>query len=324
MITLFTGAGASKALGFPVTSEFFTVEEGKRLQGRDVYKHVKTFLKKDVVDVEDALRLLYPFVDLYGSPTGKMLQPHITDLWIAQIPSFVKTTNELCFDHYGRVPDEPDVKRCYLPLLEYCEWGGQKVSLFTTNYDPVTDILMEMAEAQEIPCHDGFNRFGAWDSGGYNRVRSRGLAVHRLHGSMSWIERNGKIHNTRDYSKRAPGYAEHLIIYPGFKGNPEDDGHAAFRFAHTALRKELAESSAVITIGFSFRDPHLNDIFRDALNTNDRLKLVVWNPEWPEGQDVGLGELRQDFGDRVVHLGEAFGDGGTDVRITLDALGLAI
>jgi hypothetical protein len=320
VITLFTGAGASKALGYPITTEFFSVGMGKTLQRNNVYQQVHGFLKKNVVDVEDALRLLYPYVDLMSTPTGQLLSPHVASTWIGEIPDFVKTTNELCFDHYGRIPAEEDVKKYYLPVLEYCSWADQKVSLFTTNYDPVTDVLIELAEAREIPSHDGFNRFGSWDSGGYARVRAKGLAVHRLHGSMSWIEKDGRIRNTRDYSKRAPGYAEHLIIYPGFKGNPESDGHAAFRFAHTALRKELAESSAVVAIGFSFRDPHLNDILRDTLRTNDKLKLVVWNPIWPEGSDVGLGELKQDYPERVKHLQSDFGSPDLDVKQSLDGL----
>lgn len=320
MITLFTGAGASKALGFPTTSEFFSVDSGKSLQGEAVYKSVRAFLKKELVDVEDALRLLYPYVDLIETPTGKLIDPYISNLWIERIPQFVKLTNELCFDHYGRIPSEREVSSCYIPLLDYCNWSSQRVSLFTTNYDPVTDVLMEAAEAQGVPSHDGFNRFGAWDSGGYSVVRSKGLAVHRLHGSMSWIEKGGRIRNTRDYSKRAPGYAEHLIIYPGFKGNPEVEGHAAFRFAHTALRKELAESSVVIAIGFSFRDPHLNEIFRDSMNSNGRLRLVVWNPVWPDGQEVGLEEIKQDFSERVVHLNRPFGDPSLDLRASLEGL----
>jgi len=314
MITVFTGAGASKALRFPTTSEFFTTGKGAALQNEEVYKLVRKFLKKDIVDVEDVLRLLYPYLDLSNTQTGQLLAPHLANLWIAQIPNFVKRTNELCFDHYGTTPSESEVKRCYLPLLNFCKWADQKVALFTTNYDPVSDVLMEIAEAQEIPCHDGFNRFGIWDSLGYNRVRSRGLAVHRLHGSMSWIERDGKIHNTRDYSRRAPGYTEHLIIYPGFKGNPELDGHAAFRLAHTALRKELAESSALIAIGFSFRDPHLNEIFRDSMDTNSKLKMVVWNPVFPDGIDVGIGELKQAYESRFFHIESAFGDPKVDTE----------
>jgi hypothetical protein len=125
---------------------------------------------------------------------------------------------------------------------------------------------------------------------------------------MSWVENDGKIRNTRDYSPRASGYAEHLIIYPGFKGNPEQDGHSAFRFAHAALRNDLGETSTVLMIGFSFRDPHLNDIFREALKTNQKLLMVIWNPIWPEGPDVGLDELKQEYGDRIVHINAKFGD----------------
>ena len=40
MITIFTGAGASKALGFPTTAEFFTTGNGKALQEDVVYKNV--------------------------------------------------------------------------------------------------------------------------------------------------------------------------------------------------------------------------------------------------------------------------------------------
>ena len=139
-------------------------------------------------------------------------------------------------------------------------------------------------------------------------IKSAGLAIYRLHGSMSWIENGDRIVNTRDYSLRARGHAGHLIIYPGFKGNPERDGHSAFRFAHTTLRGELGETSVVLVIGFSFRDPHINDIFRDALKTNQNLRVVVWNPQWPEGPDVGLAELKQGNEKRIVHLKTGFGD----------------
>jgi hypothetical protein len=307
MITIFTGAGASRSLEYPTTSEFFTSGTGADLMGDPVYKQTARHLQKQQLDVEDVLRLLYPFADLYSTPTGKFIFPHIRNRWIEQIPEFVAKTNKACFDHYGRLPQEQDVKRLYLPALDRCGWKQERVTLFTTNYDPVTDVLMEIAESSGIPSHDGFNRFGTWDSGGYSRLKAGGLAIYRLHGSMSWVESDGRIRNTRDYSQRAPGYAEHLIIYPGFKGNPEQEGHSAYRFAHTALRKELGETSAVLTIGFSFRDPHLNDIFREALTTNQRLTLIVWNPIWPEGSDVGLAELKQEFESRIKHLSALFG-----------------
>ena len=307
MITIFTGAGASKALGYPTTAEFFTLGTGLRLKEDHVYQRVQKFLMKDVLDVEDVLRLLYPIAELHDTPTGKFIFPHFRGQWYEGIPEFVTRTNAVCFDHYGREPKETDVSSAYVPLLNYCGWQNQKISLFTANYDPVTDVLMKIAVSNGITSHDGFDRFGEWDSGSYSGLKTGGLAIYRLHGSMSWVENEGKIRNTRDYSRRAPGYAEHLLIYPGFKGNPERDGHSAFKFAHTALRKELGESHFMLAIGFSFRDPHLNDIFRESLRTNRKLKIVVWNPIWPEGPEVGLEELRQEFGNRIIAVAQRFG-----------------
>lgn len=315
MITLFTGAGASKALKFPTTAEFFAKAGGQALQKNVVYREVLHYLKKNILDVEDVLRLLAPLPSFEETPTGKLIRKVLDASWIAQVPDFVKSTNKLCFEHYAALPKEHEVKELYLPILELCNWKTDRVSLFTTNYDPVTDVLMEIAESLEAPCHDGFDRFGVWDSGGYSNLKSSGLAIHRLHGSMSWVEQEGKIRNTRDYSPRTPGYAEHLIIYPGFKGNLEKEGPSALRFAHTALRNELGESSAVILVGFSFRDPHLNDIFREALTTNQKLMMVVWNPVWPEGSDVGLAELKQEFEKRIVHLAASFGEDGAVAKL---------
>lgn len=308
MITVFTGAGASKPLGYPTTAEFFASGTAKDLCASPVYRAVAKHLKKNDLDVEDILRLLYPIAALHSTPTGDLIFRHLGGNWVGDIPGFVTNTNNACFDHYGRLPTESDVRSIYTPLLKFADWTNQRVSLFTTNYDPVTDVLMEIADAAGLPCHDGFNRLGAWDSGSYSSLKARGLAIYRLHGSMSWIESDAKIRNTRDYSRRVSSQSEHLIIYPGFKGNPEQEGNPAFRFAHTALRKDLGESTIALIIGFSFRDPHLNGIFRDALDTNQKLTLVVWNPTWPEGPDVGLSELAQSFENRVKHLACKFGD----------------
>jgi len=309
MITVFTGAGASKALNYPTTEEFFTTGNGKALQRDTVYKQVSQHLQKTTLDVEDFLRLLSPFADLETTPTGTFILSSLKgNSWVQTIPTFVQQTKELCFEHYWRAPQEHDVRQLYLPLLEACHWKKERVNLFTTNYDPVTDFLMRVAKVLGIACYDGFDGLGDWDSGGYSNLNSPALAIHRLHGSMSWVQRDRKITNTRDYSLRAHGYAEHLIIYPGFKGDPEKQGHPIFRFAHETLRGELEKSSYLVIIGFSFRDPHLNDIFFQALTSNHNLTMIVWNPIWPEGPDVGLTGLKQYSDKQIIHLDAKFGD----------------
>lgn len=315
MITIFAGAGASKALDYPTTIEFFASGSGESLRTDPVFEKVSTFFNKRSFDVEDVLRLLDPFAQLDATPTGNFIFPHLQNHWLKSVPSFVDKTNKVCFNHYGRRPSEELVQKTYIPLLKILHWETERVNFFTTNYDPVTDVLMEIAENSSILCSDGFNRFGDWDKDAYYKLNSSGISIYRLHGSMSWVENEGKIRNTRDYSLRSPGYARHLIIYPGFKDNIEQDCHPIFRFAHEALRNELNETSVLIVIGFSFRDPHINDILHDSLKANRKLKIVVWNPTWPEGQDVGLNLLKQRFTNRIIHLEAKFGDEGAFYRL---------
>lgn len=130
---------------------------------------------------------------------------------------------------------------------------------------------------------------------------------------MSWVEDGGRIRNTRDYNRRAGGGVAHLLIYPGFKGNPEEDGNHLDKYAHNALRQYLSESELALVIGFSFRDPHLTEIFRQALETNDSLEIFVWCPTWPEGPEVGLPELTASFPGRLKHIKAKFGEPGAEI-----------
>lgn len=307
MITIFTGAGASRALGYPTTAEFFESGNTKSLKEDEIYRHLQKKLKKDILDVEDVLRLLDPFAIIQNTPTGDFILPPLGNHWIRRIPDYVNNINNMCFDHYGKNPSTKEVSEAYLPLLKLCQWKQTNVSLYTTNYDPVTDKLRQIADSNNIECEDGFDRHGVWDTNTYSYTKNYGLSIYRLHGSMSWVEQDGTITNSRDYSRRVTGYSKHLIIYPGFKGNPEKDGHQTFRFSHSALRTELKQSDFLFVIGFSFRDPHINAIFEESLQNNPRLNLIVWNPNWPLGPDAGLEKLNQQNQGRIFHYEKNFG-----------------
>lgn len=86
---------------------------------------------------------------------------------------------------------------------------------------------------------------------------------------MSWVIRNGNIVNTRDYAQRR-GKVEHLLIFPGYKGNPEKGGQETFSYPHKSLRDELKEAQHFIVIGFVFRDAHINSILREAMRSNEK------------------------------------------------------
>lgn len=199
--------------------------------------------------------------------------------------------------------------------LELCGWEQFSVDLFTTNYDPVTDHLIEAASALGLRAYDGFDRFAKWDPEQYDWSEP-GLKVFRLHGSMSWVRDGERITNTRDYSLRRGTTRRHLIVFPGFKGDPEhDEMDETFQFVHRRLRSALKSATALLAIGFSFRDEAINRAIDQALKTNSSLKMIVFNPEFPEGDDGWLTKLQRDDPKAVHHIDDRFGEDGVASRL---------
>ena len=301
--TVLTGAGASCPLGYPTTIEFFPSDGG----GPNL--EILQLLKQeagDPLDVEEALAILQPIIDFGETRAGRFLKLKRPGDWWEQIESFTTYTRDRCFELYGADADTARVGELYEPLLQVVGASEQRVALFTTNYDPVTDELLSLAQSLRLPSYDGFDRTGWWHPSDYG-ASDAGLDVYRLHGSMSWVMQGNRIKNTRDYSLRR-GKTEHLLIYPGFKGNPGNEAHDVYAYAHNALRDHLLASKVLIAIGFSFRDEHINRAVAHAFKKNDSLRLVVVNPEWPKGLQSVLGGPSEGLGDRVVHERGRFGE----------------
>jgi len=312
-IIVFTGAGASKPLGYPTTLEFFP-KSGLDSAKQEVFNHLKKHLNTNIVDIEDALDILEKSDEFLNTSAGDFVARKLTDNWKINIKNFTSYCQERCFHLYGFIPEEKKVRELYLPLLTNLDWENNNISLFTTNYDPVTDIIMEIAEEMDTPAYDGFGMRGDWKPNKYAHNQT-GLNIYRIHGSMSWIQQERRIKNTRDYSLRAVNNHEHLIIYPGFKGNPEDNSHEVFSFPHDQLRKQLKKADVLITIGFSFRDIHLNNIFKSSMEENSSLMLIIINPDWPSGLNGIMDSLKVTHKNRITHLNEKFGGDNTIIKL---------
>ncbi len=314
-ITILTGAGASKPFGFPTTNEFFASEAGKRLAGNLLFTEMKQHLKVNTLDVEVVLQLLDPIADFFSTDQGKFLFDGVMknwesrkNNWVGSIQNSIKEIQNLCFQSYGDEDLDDDlVQELYLPLLEVCGWKSRILPIFTTNYDPVTDVIGEIAHRMEVNFCDGFTSLGTWEPKTYRKF-NQGILAYRLHGSMCWTKRGKSIRNTRDYHLRMGGRVEHLIIYPGFKGNPDKDEEEVFINTHQALRRRLRTTKMLVVIGFSFRDPHLNEIFHHAMTKNPDLHLLIALPKIPDDPEVGIPLLKHDFKNRVIHLPHKFGD----------------
>jgi hypothetical protein len=316
-VVVVTGAGASKPLGYPTTIEFFANAEAVPQQFKDIYEGIRQKLgvKRQVVDVEDLLRILQASDEFLRTEAGKFLGPMLQKNWARLVPDFTRNVRDRCFELYGRRPDSSRVRDLYMPVLDICGWKQHAVDLFTANYDPVTDDLLEIASGLGLRAYDGFGDLARWDPERYEWSEP-GLRVFRLHGSMSWVRDGDRILNTRDYNLRRNPSHRHLLIYPGFKGDPElDEMDEVFRFAHRRLRSALKSATVLLAIGFSFRDDAINRILTGALIENPQLTVVILNPQLPPGSGDVIAKLHADESGRLIPVEVAFGDDGAADRL---------
>lgn len=293
-------------MGYPTTTEFFP--DGDPALNAEILRLLAERLGEPI-DVERALAILDPIVEFRTTLPGQFLHHKRGSNWWEEIETFTLYAQERCFKLYGVIPELESVREVYGPLLSLLNPTSQAVSIYTANYDPVTDAIMEIAELDGVRCFDGFSRSGWWLPKSYG-ARGVGIDIYRLHGSMSWILHNDRVKNTRDYSLRR-GETDHLLIYPGYKGDPMKEAQEPYRFAHQAFRSELMATDVLIAIGFSFRDEHINSAVADSLQGNGNLRIIVVNPEFPLGMKTILSGLGEQHAERVVAVEGKFGEAET-------------
>jgi hypothetical protein len=170
-----------------------------------------------------------------------------------------------------------------------------KVNIFTLNYDL---LIEKTAEKLGIYVNNGF--LGFHDRhfqpasyqldvhiGGSNvgKKYSKALNLFKLHGSISWYEDSGKppygisekqLSENKEYKIDYGQIVNEAIIYPvqSKKKRSLDLPYSElFRQFVEALNKQR---SALIVIGYSFLDEHVNDIITNAL-ANPDFNLVVFS-----------------------------------------------
>jgi hypothetical protein len=95
---------------------------------------------------------------------------------------------------------------------------------------------------------------------------------------------------------------DHLLIYPGYKGNPLE-ADSIFRVPHEYLESSVEQAEHLLFIGFAFRDSGINNILEEATRNSPQKHIVLINPA---AQDELIPKLPKSFGN-VVHIQERFG-----------------
>ena len=317
MIIVFAGAGASKAVNphrYPTTVEFFE-RLPEQVKSNKLFQLALEYLGKQVegpLDIEHVLWLIKDLREFTskafdatsvvgwflqsnrlaqltpGSYNLEPLQPVVHDV-TARIDSLWSSINALVYDLYGEPPKPDELEGNWVPLLTGLMEKSNLVELVTTNYDIVIEEAITITNAPVVtgrttaiqPTLDKRK----WDPRDPT-VEAVALfgRLTKLHGSVDWVKANDRIYvGTPLFQGR---HERHAIIYPGFKGVPEDP---FFQQLHRYFQERLSQADTALFIGYAFRDEYINNLLQELPPS---CKILVLNPIEPPSLPFAAGRYK--------------------------------
>lgn len=303
-VIVFTGAGASQPLGFPIMQSFmdgledivrndpheFPVLQNIYTQyrlpdgepGRDLEKLLQALTR-----YQDAFRLMAEDPNFqrpmpYSSPALKAITEGIAGPSLPDtVQSLDDKTRDLIFQEYGKdVSEDKDVVELYQPLLgTIAELAHHPViPVFTTNYDRAIEIFADQTSVSvEYGFRPGHAR-SVWNPQRFHKYEAPsdgyGVVLFKLHGSVTWYKVDGAVRTVSAAQRGLSGW-ENMLIYPGDTktGVLEEPYHTCFSY----LRHCLYHASCCLVIGYSFRDLFIQRVFQEAADINPQLRVLVMN-----------------------------------------------
>lgn len=300
-VILFAGAGASVPLGMPTTRDFLNElrrqVEATRL--RVVYDAALDQLGNDA-DIERLLDILaqwraYPHslpprlaAGLPAAPT----QPPPIARAPAEVTDLHEAALRLIITRYSDVdPDRAHFLYGWLLLwLKGFSTNWSPLPIFTTNYDWTFERMVERGKRRIMTLVDGFvaNPAGSlWDPGAFHRLKGARhwqIVLFKLHGSTSWYRQTSGQIAKITHAERQPGQLENVVVYPT-EAKTELVREEPFLTAYSYLTACLSTGARLcVVIGYSFRDPEINEAFRIGLAENSELHIIVLDPDLDKGR----------------------------------------
>jgi len=326
---LFVGAGASAPLGLRPTQPFlellieklpklilerFSVEMGEQSQRNleTVFKQAAQHFEVDLPDSEivldyiDYLRNACDELNSLPATFGNLAKTggsrQFQKQWSTMLSQVQSCIYKVIVEHYSSVDGEL-ASKIYDPLLKSLCKRGQALPIFTTNYDWVFEHLVEASEP-DLYLEDGFTRSATgerWARQAFDtfqcRQRKINLVLFKLHGSTSWYKDETPPHHIRKFPRPAPELAgsKPALIYPT-QVKSEATQEEPFLTAYEYFRETMLNADLGIIIGFSFRDPAINDTIGYALANNNNLRLAIIGPKINKDKGGAPGQLADKLG----------------------------
>ena len=318
-LSFLLGAGCSSYykdkddIGIPVMS-FLAKEFYKDVLKEADKKYIAESLKIDInsepfsSNLEKLLEVLYSYRFLL-----KKQKQETTDInnLIAKVTKFLlqKCINQENNDKHTELVDL--YKRFYKKLI-YRDTNLTKANIFTTNYDLYSETALDKLGILYTNGFTGlteryfnpivFNYAYAEQmelSNSKWNVIDNFVYLYKLHGSINWIESNSSSHPFKvEELQKVEESRKNVMIYPtpmkqivSF-ASPYSDLFREFQ------KKLMREKNALIVIGYSFSDEHINNLIYQAL-TIPTFRLIIFQ----DPDEMNILELRNLDDPRIWIIG---------------------
>lgn len=267
----------------PMAEEFFQTLDGNE----------KDFIKDTVlIDITDKQysKNLERFLEVLFS-LKFLLEKQNKNSELASLEALISKTKKFIFGKCKNSEDKviSTYKRFYKKLI-YRDQNLSKVNIFTTNYDLFSERALDQLG---ITFCNGFSgnieRYFNPTVFNYAYAEQMDLSydkwnvidnfvyLYKLHGSISWFEDAQSIQLFKIRERQEPEFSDNsVMIYPtpvkqnASFGTPYSDLFREFQ------KKLMKTNNALITIGYSFNDEHINNLIYQAL-TIPTFRLIILN-----------------------------------------------
>lgn len=273
-VSVFLGAGASKACGLPTITELQEHVGGSLLEAQR--KAFEAQLDgRNLEEVLSRLRRISALLEGQSSKVDNLNAETAANLDAAICEQIVTAL---------------DINRADLrPMQSLASWAASglyhaPIEVFTVNYD----LLIETAfEEIALSYFDGFvgtmkGRFRTdlVESHGVREpeIPASFVRLWKIHGSVNWAWQRTEPDEIVRTGSPVTGDVP-AAIYPS-DAKYEESKRVPFVVLHDRLRRSLEEPETLaIVSGYSFSDQHLNELFFDAARRRPRSEVIAFC--WP-------------------------------------------
>jgi hypothetical protein len=197
-----------------------------------------------------------------------------------QAPDLLSTFTDFIYsqlEHWLELPEANVGKVHYIRnLADVCN-DGYGLDIFTLNYDLCVETALTIYAKKKF--ENGFTEESGWQPDSLQENAQ--IRLFKLHGSLDWVEDSAYGLCSLRYPRHK--YAENiegenvkplLIFGTAHKLTPREPFLSlAYTFSQTVLA-----TTVLVIIGYSFGDEYVNQIVRQGIEKNPKLRVLVIAP----------------------------------------------